>query len=52
MSVRLTQGKTVCSATLAAESLIASHSVKHAVYHIVEELGGVVTEVETPPEVL
>jgi hypothetical protein len=52
MSVRMTQGKTVCSATLAAESLVASHSVRHAVYHIVEELGGVdwMTEVETPPE--
>jgi hypothetical protein len=52
MSVRVTQGRTVCSASKAAESLVASHSVTHAVYHIVEELGGVdwMTEVETPPE--
>jgi hypothetical protein len=41
MSMRPTQGKTVCSAAAAAESLVASHSVKHAIYHIVEEPGGI-----------
>ena len=50
--MRSTQGKTVCSAAVAAESLVASHSVRHAIYHIVEEPGGRdwMTEVETPPE--
>ena len=41
MTLRQAQGRTVCSNSVAAASLVATHSVKYSVYHIVEEPGGV-----------